>query len=265
VGLDAAQEQNREVLHSIADQGHEIGNHSFHHEPWLHLYSNSQLEGEIANAEESIEQATGARPRGFRGPGFSLSEPLINVLTRRGYLYDASTFPTYLGPLARAYYFMTARLPDGEEKRQRSKLFGTFADGLRPNKSYRWESSEASLIEIPVTTMPVFKVPIHVSYLLYASGFSSSLALMYFRAAMRLCKITGTQPSLLLHPLDFLGREDAPELAFFPAMNLETAIKVPFVAKILDEYAAAFEVVTMSQHAKHVESTNVPCVRPKFS
>jgi hypothetical protein len=23
----------------------------------------------------------------------------------RGYLYDASTLPTYLGPLARAYYF----------------------------------------------------------------------------------------------------------------------------------------------------------------
>lgn len=222
VGLDAAQEKNREVLRSIAAQGHEIGNHSFHHEPWLHLYSYRQLEDEIAQAEESIERATDSRPIGFRGPGFSLSEPLINLLAGRGYLYDASSFPTFLGPLARAYYFMTTRLGDGEEKQQRSKLFGTVGEGFRPLKAYRWQSAGRGLIEIPVTTMPVFKVPIHVSYLLYLSGFSSSPSLLYFRTAMRLCKMTGTQPSLLLHPLDFLGRDDTPDLSFFPAMNMES-------------------------------------------
>ena len=32
--------------------------------------------------------------------------------------------------------------------------------------------------------------------------------------------MTGTNPSLLLHPLDFMGREDCPALAFFPGMDL---------------------------------------------
>ncbi len=95
VGLDADQERNHNVLRSIAEAGHEIGNHSFHHEPWLHLYSQEQLVIEIAKAEASIEQATGRKPIGFRGPGFSLSSDLIELLTHRGYLYDASTFPTY--------------------------------------------------------------------------------------------------------------------------------------------------------------------------
>jgi hypothetical protein len=264
VGLDAAQERNREVLHSIAAQGHEIGNHSFHHEPWLHLYSDSQLEDEIAKAEESIEQATGARPRGFRGPGFSLSEPLIDLLTRRGYLYDASTFPTYLGPLARAYYFMTARPRAGEEKRQRSKLFGTFSEGFRSVKAYRWQNSGPGLLEIPVTTMPIFKVPIHVSYLLYVSGFSTALAVQYFRTAMRLCEMTGTQPSLLLHPLDFLGCDDTPDLSFFPAMNLRSAVKVRFVQNVLEDYAERFDVVTLAQYARKVESMTLPSVPPKL-
>lgn len=38
VGQDAAIEANHAALRSIADAGHEIANHSFRHEPWLHLY-----------------------------------------------------------------------------------------------------------------------------------------------------------------------------------------------------------------------------------
>ncbi|MGH7756410.1 MAG: polysaccharide deacetylase family protein, partial [Vulcanimicrobiaceae bacterium] len=34
VGQDAALERNHPALRSIAAAGHEIGNHSFHHEPW---------------------------------------------------------------------------------------------------------------------------------------------------------------------------------------------------------------------------------------
>ena len=44
VGQDAAFESNHAVLRSIAEVGHEIGNHSFHHEPWLHLYSAEEIE-----------------------------------------------------------------------------------------------------------------------------------------------------------------------------------------------------------------------------
>src|SRR5687768_14139770 len=35
VGQDAALPKNRDLLGAIADGGHEIGNHSYHHEPWL--------------------------------------------------------------------------------------------------------------------------------------------------------------------------------------------------------------------------------------
>jgi hypothetical protein len=54
VGQDAALKKNHAALRSIAAAGHEIGNHSFHHEPWLHLYSPEEIEEEIARAEESI-------------------------------------------------------------------------------------------------------------------------------------------------------------------------------------------------------------------
>jgi len=90
VGQDAVLPANAAALAALAEAGHEIGNHSFHHLPWLHLFSEAEIEAEVAQTEEAIAAVTGQRPRGFRGPGFSLSGGTLRVLARRGYRYDAS-------------------------------------------------------------------------------------------------------------------------------------------------------------------------------
>jgi peptidoglycan/xylan/chitin deacetylase (PgdA/CDA1 family) len=251
VGQDAALERNRAALRALADAGHEICNHSFNHEPWLHLYSEEQLDAELAKAELHIEAATGMRPIGFRGPGFSLSKTTLKVLAKRGYLYDATVFPNLLNPLARAYFFATSNLSK-EEKEQRKALFGTWSDALKPLKPYRWELEGRTLLEIPVTTMPFFKIPIHLSYVLYLSKFARPLARLYFRFALAMCALSRTQPSILLHPLDFLGREDVKELAFFPGMDLPRADKLALVGEALDVMAQRYELVTMRGHAERV-------------
>jgi hypothetical protein len=253
VGQDAALAKNHAAIRSIATAGHEIGNHSFHHDPWLHLYSEKQIETELERAEGYIEGVTGQKPIGFRGPGYSLSSSTIQVLMRRGYLYDASTLPTFLGPLARAYYLMTTDMGD-EEKRRRKKLFGSLRDGFRPIKPYRWqvdaESTSDGLIEIPVTTMPILKVPFHVSYILYLSTFSPKLALAYFKLALLLCRLRNIQPSLLLHPLDFLGCDDVRGLAFFPAMKLQSETKLQVVNEVLQIYSNQYTVLPLKHHAQ---------------
>jgi peptidoglycan-N-acetylglucosamine deacetylase len=263
VGQDAALDVNKDVLRSIAEAGHEVGNHSFKHEPWLHLYSEGQIEEELNQAEESIIAATGVKPIGFRGPGYSLSAGVLRVLVRRGYQYDASTFPTFLGPLARAYYFMTAKL-SAAEKKERAKLFGTLAEGFRPLKPYRWHTAVGTILEVPVTTMPVFKLPIHASYLLYLSVFNRAAARLYFRIALLLCRLTRTQPSLLLHPLDFLGCDDCQELAFFPAMNLPSARKIELVGETLDLLGRHYTLLPMREHSAAVRERSLPLRRPRF-
>ena len=252
VGRDAADPRHQAVLRSITDAGHEVGNHSFHHEPWLHLYSDAQIEEELARAEGAIESATGIRPEGFRGPGYSFSPALLSILARRGYRYDCSTFPSFLGPLARMYYFATARGLSKEEKRQRAQLFGKLSEGFRPLKPYHWNTASGPLLEIPVTTTPLVKVPLHLSYLLYLAGFSRTAARTYFRSAQALCRATGTEPSFLLHPLDFLGRDDTDRLSFFPAMRQLSATKVKFASEVLDTLAARYTVVPMGEHASAV-------------
>jgi peptidoglycan/xylan/chitin deacetylase (PgdA/CDA1 family) len=264
VGQDAALDKNKEQLRSIADAGHEIGCHSYNHEPWLHLYSYEKLDEELAMAEESILGATGQKPVGFRGPGFSLSENTLNVLSNRGYMYDATVFPNVLNPLARAYMFKTSKLTK-EQKEQRKALFGTLDDALRPVKPYKWQLGSATLTEIPVTTMPIFKIPIHLSYVLYLSNYSKALAIFYFRVALFMCKLTGTAPSILLHPLDFIGAEDAKELAFFPGMRMPVADKLEVVDKVLKMLAKSYQVVTMREHANSIlQNQSLPMRQPRF-
>lgn len=251
VAQDAAFPHNHEVLGEIARRGHEIGNHTFHHDPWLHLYSANDIDQELARAEEHIEAVTGHIPKGFRGPGFSFSNTVLQVLTQRGYAYDGSTFPNILNPLARMYFLWSSDM-DKEERKQRKGLFGSWRDGLRPNRAFTWSWEGKEMLEIPVTTMPLFKVPIHASYVLYLSSFSYPLAIAYFRFALRMCKLSGTPPSILLHPLDFLGKDDTDALSFFPAMRVESGAKIKVMHAIFRELTRHYRPVPMIEFAEHL-------------
>ena len=142
----------------------------------------------MSQAERAIEDATGQHPQGFRGPGFSVSRDVLLALERRGYRYDASTLPTFIGPLARAIYFRHADLTP-EERAERDALFGSWRDGTRPLRPYRWRTGQVDgLIEVPVTTMPLLRTPIHMSYLMYLGERSPALAHRYLAVALRLCR-----------------------------------------------------------------------------
>jgi hypothetical protein len=214
----------------ITDKGHEVGNHSYHHESWLQTYSFEKIEKEIINAENAIFDVTGKRPTGFRGPGFSWSVDLLKVLQSRGYLYDASTLPTYLGPLARAYYFAKSDLSK-EEKKSRKELFGKFSEGFRTLKPYKWDLGNGkTIVELPVTTMPILKFPFHLSYLIY----------------LKMCKITSTPISFLLHPLDLVGGDQITQLAFFPGMNVDSTRKVKVFKMVIETIQKSYELQNMS-------------------
>jgi hypothetical protein len=258
VGQDVAQEQNEDYIKEVALQGHELGNHSFNHESWLHTFSREKIWAEIANTENLIEKVTGQKTTGFRGPGFSWSPTLLEILKERNYKFDASTLPTYIGPLARMYYFWTANLSK-EERETRKGLFGSFKDGLRSVKPYHWKlKDDSTIMEMPVTTIPIIKTPFHFSYLLYLSGISFKLMDLYLNLAIQLCKLTNTQPSYLLHPLDLIGGDQVPELKFFPGMDISSARKVEVFTHVMKKIGKHFQLVNMSEHFEHLQTKSIP-------
>ncbi|HEX3233678.1 MAG TPA: polysaccharide deacetylase family protein [Gemmatimonadales bacterium] len=266
VGADAARENNLRELQMIPAHGHEVGNHSFNHECWLHLYTKTQLQEELERAEAAIIAATGQRPTGFRGPGYSWSPTLLEVLAERGYSYDASTLPTYLGPLARLYFLRSTRMPR-EERERRHALFGSFRNGFRPLRPYEWRlASGRRLLEIPVTTMPVLKLPFHMSYLLFLAGMSERLMYGYLDTALALCRVARLEPSFLLHPLDVLGRDQVPELTFFPGMDVPSARKQQLLARVLEVLAGHYQLVPMGVHARALtEGSRLRSLKPHLT
>jgi hypothetical protein len=137
-----------------------------------------------------------------------------------------------------------------EERKQRAALFGSVRDAFRPLKPYMVRTCCGSLLELPVTTFPGVRLPIHFSYVLYLAERSEFAAMTYFRAAMRACRLGGVEPSLLLHPLDFLVADDAPSLAFFPAMKLSRERKRRVLDAALREFAQHFTIVGTGEHAR---------------
>jgi len=247
VGQDAALPEHRSVLRSIAAAGHEIGNHSFNHEPHLADYAPDEIERELTDADRAVATATGAAIRGFRGPGYARSPVILETIARLGYDYDASTLPTFIGPLARAYYFRTSRLSAAERHRRRA-LFGSWRDGLEPLGIRIVSAAGRSLALVPVTTMPIFRLPIHFSYFLYACAVSPAAGLAYFRSALAMCRLSGVEPSLLLHPLDFIDRSDAPSLRFFPAMGMPAATKLRLLSAAMRSFRHHFDPVPIAEH-----------------
>jgi peptidoglycan-N-acetylglucosamine deacetylase len=250
VGKDAENEKNLPYLRMITDRGHAVGNHSMHHESWLQQYSYPMIEQEIEAAETAIVKATGQVPRGFRGPGFSWSFDLLRVLEKRGYLFDSSTLPTYIGPLARWYYFSKSRLSK-EDRESRKELFGKFSEGFRSLKPYFMDIGEGrQLLEMPVTTMPIAKIPFHLSYLLFLSSISIYLMKIYLWKALFLCRLTRTPVNFLLHPLDIIGGDQISQLAFFPGMEIKTSRKVAVFTAVLKKIIQGFEIISMEEMAK---------------
>jgi peptidoglycan-N-acetylglucosamine deacetylase len=254
VGQDAEVARHHDALRSLVASGHEIGNHSFHHEPWINTATPEQLVGEFERAESAIESATGVRPDSFRGPGYAMSPTLLDVLASRRYRYDASSLPTVIGPLARTYYFRRSRLDD-RQRAERAALFGSWRDATRPLRPYRWRTPSGPLLELPVTVLPGARVPFHISYVLYLASRSPVVAERYFRSGLLLCRRLGIAPSILVHPLDLLGGDEVTSLDFFPAMRMPGERKRALVAGWLTTVRDRFDVQPLGVHAERLRGS----------
>jgi peptidoglycan/xylan/chitin deacetylase (PgdA/CDA1 family) len=251
VGADAEREDGAKAVAAIAAAGHEVANHSWGHEPWLHRYGPEELEAELSRTEDAIVAAGAPRPVGFRGPGYSITPELLALLHRRGYLYDATTLPTWIGPLARAYHYR------GTPKQERGELFGPVSDVRAPIHPYRW-SDAGDLVELPVTTMPLARLPIHGSYLLQLHQASPRLARAHLATALTLCRLRGVQPSLLLHPTDVLDAAEAPGMEFFPGMAVPGREKAALLGHVLASLRSRFEVVGTGEHVARLRDAGIP-------
>lgn len=239
--------EHSEYLQEIVRAGHEIANHSFHYRSWMHLLPASEVETDIVSAEEAISAATGKRPGGYRGPAHSLCRSVLEVLSRRGYLYDASLVPTYVGPLLRHEYLRTAHL-SAKQLREREFLFGRLQDVFRRRLPFWWEIDSHRILEIPAAVAPLIRLPLSDATMLWFARRSRTLGTACLRSLLAMLLAEGAGASLVLSPIPFLHRDDTKTLSGARALAIPLEVRLGIVDSIL----RGRDTVTLEAHARAV-------------
>lgn len=234
------------AIRPFVERGHEIGCHSWHHEPTFAALQPERMREEVLRAADLTEARLGVRPKGFRAPGFAWSPRLPAILREGGFHYDGSPLPTFLGPLCRAYYFFHSKMSKAERE-QRKAMYGGIKDAFQSLRPSRYPG-DPELWSLPVTTIPLLRTPFHTSYVVWLSRFSRGLASFYLRLGLGLCRLRGVAPSYLLHSLDFVGNGEHRDLDFFPGMDVAWARKEAILEDTLTALRARFTVLPMGEY-----------------
>jgi peptidoglycan/xylan/chitin deacetylase (PgdA/CDA1 family) len=150
IGATLERAENGPKLRRLAALGHEIGNHTLSHRYELTRLSRAEMEGEVVRAQDVIERACGVRPLGFRAPGYTVSDELLDVVAHAGFRYDSSVFPcpSYWALKAAAMALIRAR------GRRSHSILDTPRVLTAPTQPYRigapyWSRGDG-LLELPV-------------------------------------------------------------------------------------------------------------------
>jgi len=89
-------EKHPKLIRKIAENGHEVASHGYHHQSIFNL-SPKQVREDVGSSVKLLEDISGKKVIGFRAPDFSIREYLFEwyceALAENGLKYDSSLFP----------------------------------------------------------------------------------------------------------------------------------------------------------------------------
>src|SRR5258706_2213428 len=80
IGADLARPEAAAMLREAREAGHEIANHSLDHRYDLTKLGRAGIEAQVVGGIDAIVRATGERPVGFRAPGYTITDQVVDVL-----------------------------------------------------------------------------------------------------------------------------------------------------------------------------------------
>ncbi len=201
VSKDLEDATSATILRTAISIGHTVESHSATHPYDLVRLGGEGMQREVQGSFDAIEKFLGTRPQGFRAPGYSLSDEVLDALEATQAKFDASAFPCpayYLGKLA----VMGAMLPLG---RKSASIVSSPVQLLAPTEPYRpgkswWRKGSRKLVEIPMRVTSGARLPVIGTTLLYGGE----------KGGPHLIEKCGKPKhfSLELHGIDFLEPDD---------------------------------------------------------
>lgn len=230
IARDLERPENARGLRELVSDGHEIGNHSLDH--WYDLTRRERVEQErqVSAANASVKAVLGVTPTGFRAPGYTVTDELLEIVRACGLSYDSSVFPCPPYYAAKAARLLRMKLAG-----QRSHAVLDTPRVLRaPSAPYRigkpyWLPGNG-LLELPIQVAGPLRVPF----------IGTALSLLGPSAARLLTRtLTGSEfVNLELHGIDFLEARDVPQ----SVATAQPDVRVPLARK-LDTFGAVIDLL----------------------
>ena len=140
------------LLRKALAAGHELGNHSYAHAYDMVTWTPAAIYDDLRRCDVLL-RGLGARPVGFRAPGYTHDSLLLQQVAALGYRYDASLLPSpsyFAGKLA-VIGWMAVR---GEKSGSLARGWRSFVGPTRPHFM-----ADCGLWEVPVSVSPVLRLP----------------------------------------------------------------------------------------------------------
>jgi peptidoglycan/xylan/chitin deacetylase (PgdA/CDA1 family) len=244
IGADLARPESAARLRAAHATGHEIANHTLDHRYDLVRAGRSEIRRQVVEGAVAIERVTGARPSGFRAPGYTITDEVVDVLVEAGVTYDSSVFPCPAYWAAKAVKIGAIALAG----RSSRSIVDTPAVLAAPSRPYRlgrpyWRRGHG-LLELPVQVTRGLRLPF----------FGTSVTLSGPRVARWLARMCTGEPlvNLELHGIDVLDAADGLEAlrAHQPDVRVTKERKLESLRAALGELrAAGYSFVTLREAA----------------
>jgi peptidoglycan-N-acetylglucosamine deacetylase len=150
IGRDLADNENAAIIQRLNEKGHEIANHSANHLYDLTRRDRATIRDEIRQGAIAINDVTGKHPVGFRAPGYTITDEVLNEIVESGAQYDSSVFPCPLYYTAKAAAIAAIRISG----RRSHSVSDTPLMLASPSEPYRigvpyWRRGQG-LLEFPI-------------------------------------------------------------------------------------------------------------------
>ena len=89
-------ERHPELVRQIANDGHEVACHSYHHR-LIYNQTPEEFRQDVRKSKQLLEDIIGVPVIGYRAPTYSITEKslwALDILIEEGFKYDSSIFPT---------------------------------------------------------------------------------------------------------------------------------------------------------------------------
>jgi hypothetical protein len=208
IAEDLDDPEKRAALRAVADAGHGIASHGYHHRLVDRIPMDLKRK-EIFDAKLRIEDVLGQPVSGYRAPGCQIDREALLMLAEAGFTYDSSIFPSP----------------------ERCQALGIESGGAEPFEAV------PGLTEAPMPWVGRNLPPFHPCYTFY-------LRVPYFRWCLDRFAARSRVMTLLFHFSDFAERQgDLPSarLRIFTNDFFNQETKLRFCQRMLDAVRERFE------------------------